>query len=95
MGDVGSLGIGSVLGMIAIIVKQEFVFFLISILFVAEALSVILQVGSYKLRKKRIFLMAPLHHHFEKLGWSESKVVYSFWALSLMFAVIGTFIFLY
>ncbi len=95
MGDVGSLGIGSVLGMIAIIVKQEFVFFLISILFVAEALSVILQVGSYKLRKKRIFLMAPLHHHFEKLGWGEQKVVYSFWATSLIFAIIGTLVFLY
>jgi phospho-N-acetylmuramoyl-pentapeptide-transferase len=95
MGDVGSLGIGSVLGMIAIIVKQEFVFFLISILFVAEALSVILQVGSYKLRKKRIFLMAPLHHHFEKLGWGEQKVVYSFWTSSLIFAIIGTLVFLY
>ena len=95
MGDVGSLGIGSVLGMIAIIVKQEFVFFLISILFVAEAVSVILQVGSYKLRKKRIFLMAPLHHHFEKLGWGEQKVVYSFWATSLIFAIIGTLVFLY
>ena len=95
MGDVGSLGIGSVLGMIAIIVKQEFVFFLISLLFVAEAVSVILQVGSYKLRKKRIFLMAPLHHHFEKLGWGEQKVVYSFWAYSAIFAIIGTLVFLY
>ncbi len=95
MGDVGSLGIGSVLGMIAIIVKQEFVFFLISLLFVAEAVSVSLQVGSYKLRKKRIFLMAPLHHHFEKLGWGEQKVVYSFWAYSAIFAIIGTLVVLY
>jgi phospho-N-acetylmuramoyl-pentapeptide-transferase len=95
MGDVGSLGIGSALGMIAIIVKQEFVFFIISLLFVAEAVSVILQVGSYKLRKKRIFLMAPLHHHFEKLGWGEQKVVYSFWAYSAIFAIIGTLVFLY
>ncbi len=95
MGDVGSLSIGSVLGLIAIIIKQEFVFFVISILFVAEAVSVILQVGSYKLRKKRIFLMAPLHHHFEKLGWSEQKVVRCFWAASALFATIGMLIFLF
>lgn len=94
MGDVGSLAIGSVLGLIAIIIKQEFVFFVISILFVAEAVSVILQVGSYKLRKKRIFLMAPLHHHFEKLGWSERKVVRAFWGASALFAALGMAIFL-
>ncbi len=94
MGDVGSLAIGSALGMIAIIIKEEFVFFIISILFVAEAVSVILQVGSYKIRKKRIFLMAPLHHHFEKLGWSEQKVVKSFWGGSLAFAALGMAIFL-
>lgn len=93
MGDVGSLAIGSVLGLIAIIIKQEFIFFIISILFVAEAVSVILQVGSYKLRKKRIFLMAPLHHHFEKLGWSEVKVVRVFWAASGVLAIIGMIIF--
>jgi phospho-N-acetylmuramoyl-pentapeptide-transferase len=63
--------------------------------FVAEAVSVILQVGSYKLRKKRIFLMAPLHHHFEKLGWGEKKVVKSFWAASLVFAALGMAIFLF
>lgn len=89
MGDVGSLAIGSVLGVIAVIIKQELVFFIISLLFVIEASSVILQVGSYKLRKKRIFLMAPIHHHFEKLGWSEKKVVRLFWASSLLFAAIG------
>lgn len=94
MGDVGSLAIGATLGLIAIIVKQEFIFFIISILFVAEACSVILQVGSYKLRKKRIFLMAPLHHHFEKLGWGETKVVKTFWAVSLLFAALGMGIFL-
>lgn len=94
MGDVGSLAIGSTLGIMAVIVKQEFVFFIISILFVAEAVSVILQVGSYKLRKKRIFLMAPLHHHFEKLGWSEVKVVRAFWAASAIFAALGMGIFL-
>ncbi len=94
MGDVGSLAIGSALGLIAIIVKQEFIFFVISILFVAEAASVILQVGSYKLRGKRIFLMAPLHHHFEKKGWSEQKVVRRFWLASLAFSAVGMAIFL-
>lgn len=94
MGDVGSLSIGAVIGLIAIITKQEFIFFIISILFVMEAVSVILQVGSYKLRKKRIFLMAPIHHHFEKLGWSEEKVVKSFWAASALFALLGMGIFL-
>lgn len=93
MGDVGSLAIGSVIGLIAIIIKQEFVFFIISLLFVIEAASVILQVGSYKLRKKRIFLMSPIHHHFEKLGWSEKKVVKSFWLASATFAAIGMTIF--
>ncbi len=92
MGDVGSLAIGSALGLIAIITKQEFVFFFISLLFVIEAMSVILQVGSYKIRKKRIFLMAPIHHHFEKLGWSEKKVVRIFWLTSLIFAILGMLI---
>lgn len=94
MGDVGSLAIGSALGLIAIIIKEEVVFFIISLLFVAESLSVILQVGSYKLRKKRIFLMAPIHHHFEKLGWSEQKVVRRFWATSAIFAILGMTFFL-
>ncbi len=95
MGDVGSLAIGSALGLIATITKQEAVFFIISLLFVAEAMSVILQVGSYKLRKKRIFLMAPLHHHFEKLGWGEKKVVARFWAMSLIFGIAGMVWFFY
>ena len=94
MGDVGSLAIGSTLGLIAIIIKQEIIFFIISLVFVAESLSVILQVGSYKIRKKRIFLMAPLHHHFEKLGWEETKVVKAFWASSFFFACLGILIFL-
>ncbi len=94
MGDVGSLAIGASLGLIAIIVKQELIFFVISLLFVFEAVSVILQVGSYKLRKKRIFLMAPLHHHFEKLGWEETRVVKTFWMMSLLFAAFGVGIFL-
>jgi phospho-N-acetylmuramoyl-pentapeptide-transferase len=94
MGDVGSLAIGSSLGLIAIIIKQEIIFFIISIVFVAESLSVILQVTSFKLRKKRIFLMAPLHHHFEKLGWGETKVVKAFWASSFFFACLGILLFL-
>jgi len=89
MGDVGSLGIGASLGVIAIILKQELVFGIISLLFVAEALSVIIQVTSYKLTKKRVFKMAPLHHHFEKLGWSERNVVKRFWFISVIFAIIG------
>ncbi|GDX35599.1 phospho-N-acetylmuramoyl-pentapeptide-transferase [Alphaproteobacteria bacterium] len=94
MGDVGSLAIGSTLGLIAIIIKQEIIFFIISLVFVAESLSVIIQVSSYKIRKKRIFLMAPLHHHFEKLGWHETKVVKAFWASSFFFACLGMIIFL-
>lgn len=89
MGDVGSLAIGSVLGLIATIIKQELVFFIISLLFVIEASSVIIQVSYYKLRKKRVFLMAPLHHHFEKKGLSERKIVFLFWTSSLIFAIIG------
>lgn len=86
MGDVGSLAIGATLGLIALIIKQEFAFFLISLLFVIEALSVIIQVTSYKLRKKRVFLMAPIHHHFEKKGWSEGKVVLVFWCFAAICA---------
>ncbi len=89
MGDVGSLGIGALLGIIAIILKVELVFFIVALLFVIEALSVILQVASYKIRKKRIFLMAPIHHHFEKLGWKETKVVKVFWLVALIFAITG------
>jgi phospho-N-acetylmuramoyl-pentapeptide-transferase len=94
MGDVGSLSIGASIGLIALIIKQEAVFFIISLLFVIEATSVILQVGSYKIRKKRIFLMAPIHHHFEKLGWSEQKVVKNFWLASLIFALLGILVYI-
>ena len=75
MGDVGSLSLGGTLGVIAVIIKQEILLFFVGGIFVIEALSVILQVGSFKLRGKRIFRMAPIHHHFELLGWSESKVI--------------------
>jgi phospho-N-acetylmuramoyl-pentapeptide-transferase len=87
MGDVGSLALGGAIATVAVIIKQELLLPFIGGIFVIEALSVILQVGSYKLRKKRIFKMAPLHHHFELLGWSESKVIVRFWVASLIFAL--------
>ncbi len=87
MGDVGSLALGGAIGTVAIIIRQELLLLFIGGIFVLEALSVMLQVGSYKLRKKRIFKMAPLHHHFEQLGWSESKVIVRFWILALVFAL--------
>jgi len=87
MGDVGSLALGGAIGTIAVIIKQELLLPFIGGVFVLEALSVILQVGSYKLRKKRIFKMAPLHHHFELIGWSESKVIVRFWIAALVFAL--------
>ena len=87
MGDVGSLALGGAIGTVAVIIKQELLLPFIGGIFVLEALSVMLQVGSYKLRKKRIFKMAPLHHHFELLGWSESKVIVRFWIAALVFAL--------
>jgi phospho-N-acetylmuramoyl-pentapeptide-transferase len=94
MGDVGSLSIGASIGVLAVILKKELLFGIIGLLFIIEALSVILQVSSYKIYKKRIFLMAPIHHHFEKLGWSEKKIVIIFWLASLIFAIIGCLSFL-
>jgi phospho-N-acetylmuramoyl-pentapeptide-transferase len=87
MGDVGSLALGGAIGTVAIIIRQELLLPFIGGIFILEAVSVILQVGSYKLRKKRIFKMAPLHHHFEQLGWSESKVIVRFWIGALVFAL--------
>src|SRR3954452_12440485 len=87
MGDVGSLALGGAIGTVAVIIKQELLLPFIGGIFVVEALSVILQVASYKLRKKRIFKMAPLHHHFELMGWSESKVIARFWIGALVFAL--------
>jgi phospho-N-acetylmuramoyl-pentapeptide-transferase len=87
MGDVGSLALGGAIGTVAVIIKQELLLPFIGGIFVLEAVSVILQVGSYKLRKKRIFKMAPLHHHFELMGWSESKVIVRFWIGALVFAL--------
>jgi phospho-N-acetylmuramoyl-pentapeptide-transferase len=87
MGDVGSLALGGAIGTVAIIIRQELLLPFIGGIFIIEALSVMLQVGSYKLRKKRIFKMAPLHHHFEQIGWSESKIIVRFWIAALVFAL--------
>ena len=87
MGDVGSLALGGTLGVVAVIIKQEILLFFVGGVFVVEALSVILQVGSFKLRGKRVFRMAPIHHHFELMGWSESKVIVRFWIAALVFAL--------
>ncbi len=89
MGDVGSLSLGGALGIISVIVKHEILLAIIGGLFVIEALSVIIQVFCFKRWGKRPFRMAPIHHHFEKLGWSENKVVMRFWIIAIMFALIG------
>jgi phospho-N-acetylmuramoyl-pentapeptide-transferase len=87
MGDVGSLALGGGLGTVAVLLKQELLLPFIGGVYVVEAVSVILQVGSFKLRKKRIFKMAPIHHHFEQLGWAESKVITRFWIAGLIMAL--------
>lgn len=89
MGDTGSLAIGGALGGLSVIIKQEFTLAIIGGLFVIEAVSVMLQVWYFRTTGKRIFLMAPIHHHFEKKGWSESTVVIRFWIISIIFALIG------
>jgi phospho-N-acetylmuramoyl-pentapeptide-transferase len=89
MGDTGSLAIGGLIGAIAVMIKQELVLIIVGGIFVLEAGSVVLQVASFKLRGKRIFAMAPLHHHFECRGWSETKVTTRFWVLSVIFALLG------
>jgi phospho-N-acetylmuramoyl-pentapeptide-transferase len=87
MGDVGSLSLGGGMAIVAVLIKQEVLLLFIGGVFVVETLSVILQVGSYKLRGKRIFKMAPLHHHFEQLGWHESKIIIRFWVAGLVMAL--------
>lgn len=87
MGDTGSLALGGILGTLSVATKQELLLAVAGGIFVVEALSDIIQVGSYKLRKKRVFLMAPIHHHFEKKGWSETTVVVRFWIISILLAL--------
>ena len=89
MGDTGSLSMGGALGAISVITKHELVLAIIGGLFVVEAISVILQVTSYKLTGKRVFLMAPLHHHFEHKGWAEPTIVIRFWIVAFILALIG------
>ena len=89
MGDVGALSLGAAVGLIAIIVRQEIVLIIMGGIFVLEAMSVIIQVLSYKVRKKRVFLMAPFHHHFEQKGWAEPKVVVRFWIISFILILVG------
>ena len=87
MGDVGSLSLGGAMGVVAVLIKQELLLVFIGAVYILEGMSVILQVGSYKLRGKRIFKMAPLHHHFEALGWQESKIIIRFWIAGLVMAL--------
>jgi phospho-N-acetylmuramoyl-pentapeptide-transferase len=89
MGDTGSLALGGALGAIAVATKHEIVLAIVGGLFVLETLSVIIQVASYKLTGKRVFRMAPLHHHFEQKGWQESTVVVRFWIISVVLALVG------
>lgn len=89
MGDVGALALGAALGVIAVIVRQEIILFVMGGVFVMETVSVILQVGSFKLTGRRIFKMAPLHHHFELKGWPEPKVIVRFWIMTVIFVLIG------
>ncbi len=89
MGDVGSLALGTALGVLAIATRQELVLVIMGGIFVIETLSVMLQVGSYKLRRKRVFLMAPIHHHFEQKGWHESQVIVRFWIITIILVLVG------
>jgi phospho-N-acetylmuramoyl-pentapeptide-transferase len=87
MGDVGSLGLGGALGTVALLIKQEALLAIVGGVFVMEAMSVIIQVGSFKLTGKRVFRMAPIHHHFELIGWSEPKVITRFLIMAIIFAL--------
>ena len=89
MGDVGSLSLGGALGMVAVIAKQELLLAIVGGIFVMEALSVIIQVGAFKLRGTRIFRMAPIHHHFELKGWAEPKIIVRFWIVAIILALFG------
>lgn len=92
MGDVGSLALGGGLAAVSVLLHQEWTLLLIGLIFIVETLSVILQVGSVKLRNKRVFKMAPIHHHFEMSGWSEWRIVITFWTIGLLMALIALWI---
>jgi phospho-N-acetylmuramoyl-pentapeptide-transferase len=89
MGDIGALALGAALGVIAVVVRQEILLFIMGGVFVMETVSVILQVASFKLRGKRIFRMAPIHHHFELKGWAEPKVIVRFWIITVILVLLG------
>ena len=89
MGDVGALALGATLGIVALVVRQEIVLLIMGGVFVVETLSVIIQVGSFKLTGKRVFRMAPLHHHYELKGWKENQVVVRFWIITMMLVLFG------
>lgn len=89
MGDVGALALGAALGIVTVIVRQEIVLVIMGGVFVVEALSVMLQVASFKLLGKRVFRMAPLHHHFELKGWKENQVVVRFWIITFILVLVG------
>jgi len=89
MGDIGALALGAALGIVAVMVRHEIVLFLMGGLFVLEAVSVILQVASFKLTGKRIFKMAPIHHHFELMGWPEPRIIVRFWIITLVLVLAG------
>ncbi|MCY1415283.1 Phospho-N-acetylmuramoyl-pentapeptide-transferase [compost metagenome] len=89
MGDVGALALGAALGTIAVIVRQEIVLFIMGGIFVVETLSVVIQVASFKLTGKRVFRMAPIHHHFELKGWPEPRVIVRFWIITVILVLIG------
>ena len=89
MGDVGALSLGGALGTIAVLIRQEILLAVVGGVFVVEALSVIIQVASFKLRGKRVFLMAPIHHHYEQLGWAEQKIVVRFWIVSIILGLVA------
>ena len=89
MGDVGALALGAALGVLAVIVRQELVLFIMGGIFVAETVSVVLQVASFKLTGRRIFRMAPLHHHFELKGWPEPRVIVRFWIITVILVLVA------
>jgi phospho-N-acetylmuramoyl-pentapeptide-transferase len=89
MGDIGALALGAALGTVAVIVRQELILFIMGGLFVIETVSVMLQVASFKLTGKRVFRMAPLHHHYELKGWAEPKVIVRFWIITVILVLVG------
>jgi phospho-N-acetylmuramoyl-pentapeptide-transferase len=89
MGDIGALALGAALGVVAVVARQELVLFIMGGVFVVETVSVIIQVASYKMTGRRVFRMAPLHHHFELKGWAEPKVIVRFWIITVILVLVG------